>query len=241
MSLKKLKNKKIYFVISFLSILGLTILYFYSHSDGIKIGEQTWAKYNLNTTTFRNGDPIQEARTIEEWTKLGDMKVPAWCYYNNNSANGSKYGKLYNWYAVSDPRGICPKGWYVPTDDDITELINYCGGPDSAGKKLKSSSEWFDESYMNETSYLELKNGTNESGFSALPGGNRYAIGVESRENESFHFARSWGCWWTSSSSKDPEYINESAMGINMNSKNSVVAHWSYGKSSGFSCRCIME
>jgi uncharacterized protein (TIGR02145 family) len=229
------------FLIAFLIILISFYLYFEYNQDEVKIGEQIWSKYNLNTSTFRNGDPIQEATTIEEWTKLGEQKKPAWCYYLNNSSNGNKYGKLYNWYAISDPRGICPKGWYVPTDDDIMELINYCGGVDSAGKKLKSSSDWFEECSFFDPSCKEAKNGTNESGFTALPGGNRYAIGKEEIENESFHFARSWGCWWTSTNFKEDPDRSDHAMGINMNFRTAYVSHWNYWMSNGFSCRCIKD
>jgi uncharacterized protein (TIGR02145 family) len=82
----------------------------------IKIGTQTWAKKNLNVSTFKNGEVIPEAKTIEEWVKAGDDKKPAWCYYNNDPANDSIYGKLYNWYAVNDIRGLAPKGWHIPRD-----------------------------------------------------------------------------------------------------------------------------
>ena len=71
--------------------------------QSVKIGTQVWMTKNLNLDKFRNGDPIPKAETFEQWKKAGDNKQPAWCYYNNDPANGVKYGKLYNWYAVNNP------------------------------------------------------------------------------------------------------------------------------------------
>lgn len=104
----------------------------------VTIGTQVWMKENLNVSTFRNGDPIPEAKTDEEWKAAGDAKQPAWCYYDNDPNNGAKYGKLYNWYAVNDSRGLAPEGWHVPTDQEWTDLIGFLG--DDAGKKMKSKS-----------------------------------------------------------------------------------------------------
>ena len=72
--------------------------------EEIKIGKQIWMKLNLDVEVFRNGDPIPHAKTDEEWVKAGEQKKPAWCYYKNAGIYGEKYGKLYNWYAVNDPR-----------------------------------------------------------------------------------------------------------------------------------------
>jgi len=108
----------------------------------VKIGTQTWMAENLNVSTFRNGDPIPEAKTNEEWDRAGANKQPAWCYYNNDPRNGAKYGKLYNWFAINDPRGLAPEGWHVSNLDDwnILDLYNkktnlekmnfksFCGG-----------------------------------------------------------------------------------------------------------------
>ena len=102
----------------------------------IVIGNQTWMAENLNVITFRNGDTIQEVRTIEEWKAAGKQKKPAWCYNNNDSSNGSIYGKLYNFYAVSDPRGLAPNGWQIPTGNDWFELSDFLGDKKNAGSKL---------------------------------------------------------------------------------------------------------
>ena len=86
------------------------------------IGEQTWMNQNLNEPHFKNGDAIKQAKTAEEWKKAGGTGTPAWCYYNNNPKLGEKFGKLYNWYAVNDPRGLAPKGWRMATDSDWKDL-----------------------------------------------------------------------------------------------------------------------
>lgn len=82
----------------------------------VTIGNQVWMAENLNVDKFRNGDLILQAKTEEEWKKAGENKHPAWCYFDNDTANDAKYGKLYNWYAVNDPRGLAPAGWHIPTD-----------------------------------------------------------------------------------------------------------------------------
>src|SRR5258705_4009172 len=94
----------------------------------VKIGAQEWMAENLDVSKFRNGDPIPEAKTSHEWWQAGQNGKPAWCYYNNDPVMGRLYGKLYNWYAVNDPRGIPPAGWHVPGDPEWTRLTNYLGG-----------------------------------------------------------------------------------------------------------------
>ena len=146
----------------------------------VRIGTQTWAAANLNVSTFRNGDSIPEARTNKEWVAAGESGKPAWCYYNNDPAIGLKYGKLYNWYAVNDPRGLAPVGWTLLSDADWAKLINYLGGQGVAGSKMKSTSRWSDGN-----------NGTNETGFTGFPGGYRV-------ENGTFLNIGSIGTWWSS-------------------------------------------
>jgi uncharacterized protein (TIGR02145 family) len=152
-----------------------------------EIGNQIWMTENLNIDHFRNGDPIPEARTAEEWIKAGENNQPAWCYYENRTVqddpdNGTKYGKLYNWYAVNDRRGLAPKGWHIPTDDEWTILTNYLGGEDVAAKKLKSKTGW-----------KENGNGSNKSGFNGLPSGYRHPT-----LEMPYNLGQS-GLWWTTS------------------------------------------
>ena len=151
-------------------------------SGSVSIGSQVWQTKNLNVDRFRNGDPIPEARTKEEWGAAEKRGQPAWCYYENNASNGSIYGKLYNWYAATDSRGICPAGWHVPSDKEWTVLTNYLGGEDVAGSKMKATG----------TAYWQTSNigVTNESGFSALPGGYRIYDG-------SFKGIRNYAFFWS--------------------------------------------
>jgi len=156
----------------------------------VMIDTQGWAVANLNVSTFRNGDTIPEARTNQEWVKAGESGKPAWCYYNNDPATGQKFGKLYNWFAVNDPRGLAPEGWTIASSDDWSKLAYFLGGPDAAGGKLKSTDGWIDGN-----------NGTNGSGFAGLPGGYRI-------ENGLFKNSGSIGTWWSSTESKSVSAID---------------------------------
>jgi len=89
----------------------------------VKIGNQKWMTENLNVEYFRNGDPVPEVKSDSDWKRVGEDKKPAWCYYDNDSANGGIYGRLYNWYAVIDPRGLAPEGWHVSSDEEWSNLI----------------------------------------------------------------------------------------------------------------------
>jgi hypothetical protein len=145
----------------------------------VTIGTQVWTSTNLDVSTFRNGDPIPQAKTDAEWKGAGENKQPAWCYYDNDPSNGTKYGKLYNWYSVNDPRGLAPKGYHIPTDAEWTKLSDYLG-ESGAGTEMKSTSGWKNDG-----------NGNNSSGFSGLPGGSRYNDGT-------FDNIGKGGNWWSS-------------------------------------------
>lgn len=127
----------------------------------VQIGNQVWTSRNLDVATFRNGDSIPQVRSNEEWERAGKEKKPAWCYYANDKNNGEKYGRMYNWYAVNDPRGLCPKGWHIPTSDEWIKLENFIGIP-VVGLQIKNNTGWNSNG-----------NGNNKSGFSAMPGGYR--------------------------------------------------------------------
>ena len=154
-------------------------------ASSVKIGTQVWATENLNVDRFRNGDPIPQAKTNEEWLRAGENQQPAWCYYENDPKNGETYGKLYNWYAVNDQRGLAPPGWHIPTDEEWTQLTTFLGGKEVAGEKMKSTNGW--------NEYLgKIGNGTNTSGFSGLPGGYR-------DDGGKFLGVGGYGDWWSSS------------------------------------------
>jgi uncharacterized protein (TIGR02145 family) len=184
----------------------------------VKIGTQVWMTENLNVSSFRNGDPIPQAKTEEEWEKAGENEQPAWCYYDNDPANGTKYGKLYNWYAVNDPRGLAPKRWHIPTDAEWTLLTDHLGGMDIAGTKMKSTSGWWDN-----------RNSTNSSGFSGLPGGYRYG-------NVTFYNIGKFGYWWSST-----EYNTSNAWLRNLYYDSGNVDRYIHDKGEGFSVRCLRD
>ncbi|MBK7713616.1 MAG: fibrobacter succinogenes major paralogous domain-containing protein [Bacteroidales bacterium] len=184
----------------------------------IRIDTQEWMIINLNIEFFRNGDPIPEAKSDEEWRKAGEESKPAWCYYENKSENGSKYGRLYNWYAVTDPRGIAPAGWHVSSDAEWRNTTDFLGGEDAAGTKMKSSSGWTEDG-----------NGTNESGFTGLPGGCRDLNGRFSRID-------SIGYWWSST-----EYDTALAWYRCIDKSPYYVYRTNYYKQNGLSVRCIRD
>ena len=184
----------------------------------VKIGEQIWMTKNLNVDKFRNGDPIPHAKTSEEWEEAAENGQPAWCYYDNDPANGKKYGRLYNWYAINDPRGLAPEGWKIPTDADWSQLTDFLGGHSAAGSKMKSSGGWDKNG-----------NGTNDSGFSALPGGLRYSYGE-------FKYLGEYGYWLSSE-----EYTKNSAQARFLVYRNNGIGRFYLTKGKGFSVRCIRD
>ena len=188
--------------------------------NSVKIGNQIWMTENLNLDRFRNGDIIPEAKTAEEWIAAGNTKSPAWCYYDNDPKNGKKYGKLYNWYAVNDTRGLAPDGWHVPTDLEWPLLEFNLG--DDAGKKMKSSSGWNHNG-----------NGTNSSGFSGLPGGDR-------DYNGKFYEEGSIANWWSASENN----VWSPSEDITFAFSYGVSNTWDNGmgnKGHGLSIRCVKD
>lgn len=187
----------------------------------VTIGKQVWMTENLKVNTFKNGDSITEAKTDEEWKKASENQQPAWCYYNNDPNNGEKYGKLYNWYAVNDPRGLAPQGYHIPTDAEWSILSNYLGA--TSGGKIKSTSGW-----------NENANGSNESGFNAFPGGCRVAINALAPNG----FANMGDeCDWWSSTENDKEF----AWFYNLNNTDGSLFRSFTNKSIGYSIRCLRD
>ena len=184
----------------------------------IKIGEQVWMLKNLDAGNFRNGDPIPEAKTDEEWVKAGKEGKPAWCYYENKLDSGMKYGRLYNWYAISDPRGIAPNGWHVPTDTEWSMATLFLGGEDAAGTKMKSPKGWTHDG-----------NGTNESGFTGFPAGSRDRFGK-------FDYVGHVTYWWCATS-----YDHEFAWYRVIDEVPWYVYRTNFYKQNGYSVRCIRD
>jgi uncharacterized protein (TIGR02145 family) len=184
----------------------------------IRIDTQEWMVKNLNVEFFRNGDPIPEARSDEEWRKAGQDGKPAWCYYENKPENGGRYGRLYNWYAVIDKRGLAPDGWHVSSDAEWRNTTDFLGGEDAAGTKMKSSNGWTDDG-----------NGTNESGFTGLPAGCRDL-------NGRFGYIDKIGYWWSST-----EYDPTLAWYRCIDKSPYYVYRTNYYKQNGLSVRCIRD
>lgn len=165
-------------------------------AEDVVIGTQKWMQVNLNVDHYKNGDPIRHAVTNEEWIDAGNKGEGAWCYYNNDSIHGAKYGKLYNWYAVNDPRGLAPIGWKVPSDNDWKKLEIELGlsqiQADSAGYRGTNEGGMLKDTTYNDWPAPNL-GASNSIGFTALPSGNRDADGTFANFALQVY-------WWTSTS-----------------------------------------
>src|SRR4030042_1738851 len=185
----------------------------------VKIGEQTWMAENLRTIHYRDGSEIPNVTEPVAWAGL---TAGGYCYYDNDTLNRSTYGALYNWFAVVDQRQICPAGWHVPTDAEWSILENILGGSGYAGMKMKEIGQvhWANPNL----------GATNESGFTALPGGSRYW----SFQNDFFNMEY-YGVFWTSS---ELNVDSQSAWYRYLYSNGVDVARNTWWKMTGFSVRC---
>lgn len=184
----------------------------------VTIGTQVWIVENLKVTHYKNGDPILNVNDDTQWNSL---TTEAYSYYDNDSNNADIYGCLYNWYAANDSRNICPTGWHVPTKEEWTILEMYLGESSVAGGKMK------------ETGTIHWKSpntgATNESGFSALPGG--YS------GNEGFlGIIGDYGNWWSVTE------FGEVGIWVLYLAYDSSDVNWAAGDNNmGFSIRCISD
>lgn len=184
----------------------------------LKIGEKIWKLKNLDVTKFKNGDPIKEAKTIDEWKSACENNEPAWCCYENNPENLKKYGVLYNWFAVTDPRGLCPEGWSVPSENDWKDLVNSLGGSNIAGEAMKCKNEWNIDTSADNT-----------SGFSALPSGLRDA-------NGDFLGLNQTAIWWTST-----EWIGNKVCTYVLEAGQNFCIDYPANKDVAHSVRCVKD
>ena len=195
----------------------------------IIIGDQEWMMENLKVTHYRNGDPIPHLTGNNEWASTWSG---AYCVYDNDPSYSNTYGNLYNWFAVDDPRGLAPEGWHVPThddwhaDNDWSELVDYLGGSVVAGGKMKSTGSieagdglWYAPNF----------GATNESGFTALPGGYK-----SSAYGGYFGDIGFYANFWSSS-----DLDSNDAWNIRLNFYDSQFYNFSPYKKYGFSIRCI--
>jgi len=205
----------------------------------VQIGDQVWFAENLRTMVYANGDPIPAnlSDNVWTWTTSGAMAVYGEDYDEDGPSCSddspdidacdevqslAEYGRLYNWYAVNDARGLCPTGWHVPTDEEWTELEGYItsqGFDGTEGTALKSTTGWHDGS-----------NGTDDFGFSALPSGLRINWG-----NLGFAYAGQYGNWWSSSPN------GSDARGVVLGYDVSDIYLGDYNRRSGFSVRCLWD
>ena len=184
----------------------------------IKIGNQIWMTQNLNVDKFRNGDPIPHARTKRQWRKAAKAGEPAWCYYGSDSYLGGKNGRLYNWHAVNDPRGLAPDGWRIPNLEEWEQLVTELGGKSSAGLAMKSSEDWRPNG-----------NGTNSSGFNGRPAGFRNADGI-------YYFLGEYAKWWTAT-----EGDTKNAWSHFLCHGSKLAVKYYMHKGYGLSVRCVKE
>lgn len=191
-----------------------------SNYPGVTICTQVWMDKNLDVTNYRNGDPIPYVTDQAVWTTL---TTGAWCYYNNDPSTNATYGKLYNWYALNDPRGLTPVGWHVASDAEWSTLATCLGGSAIAGGKMKVTGT---------TTWASPNNANNSSGFAALPGGIRI-----NDANNFFVDLNYFSHFWTST-----EVNNQPAFVITRfitNSSETLTQYIGFPKSYGLSVRCI--
>jgi uncharacterized protein (TIGR02145 family) len=185
----------------------------------VHIGNQCWTQSNLNVTKFRNGDDIANLTNGSQWSGTPPSATGAWCSYNNNSANDATNGKLYNWYAVNDSRGLCPTGWHVPSDGEWTTLTNGLGGTSVAGGAMKTTTGWTSPN----------TGATNSSGFTGRATGFRSS-------SASFSNQGSAAYWWTSTDAGSGYAWSRGLLNYL-----SSVERYDYYKNHGFSVRCVKD
>jgi uncharacterized protein (TIGR02145 family) len=218
-------------IFSFIAMTAITLVSYGQAPKQVTIGTQVWMAENLNVDKFRNGDPIPNAKTLEEWMQFYVNKQPAWSYYENDPANEEKYGKLYNWYAVNDSRGIAPKGWHVASLIEWENLISSQGGfTEETAKKFIDARDWG----------ISESQKSNDFNFNAKPGGGIIPVG--SMGNLYYEESGKSAYWWTSTKSNGIPaakviYIQTNTyqgLSIDFNSNE-------YGHGLGLSVRCIKD
>ena len=200
------------------------------------IGNQHWMADNLNTSKYNDGTKIQNLTNREDWSSC---VIGSWVFYDNDPKN-AYLGKLYSWYTVSEEhngnKNVCPSGWKVPSKDDFDELLNYLGGKEVAGQKMKSL-----ESPTGWSTNVNFNKNTNTSKFSAVPGGERNFSDFNS--NSDFMYKRIYGNYWTSTLETPGNLNTAISLGLSYSSDkvdlDNSHALWVNSTSNGYSIRCI--
>jgi len=188
----------------------------------VTIGEQVWMVENLKVTHYRNGEPIAHVTDSSAWT---NTTSGAYCNYDNDTSNAAVYGRLYNWYAVDDDNNIAPEGWHVPSHAEWELLVDYLGGYEVAGGKIKEAGteHWLDPN----------SGATNESGFTALPGGNR-------NYGHDFNVMGGYGGFW-SSTERQEQHGSDDAINRSLSFGIPWIIPEYRPKDVGLSIRCIKD
>lgn len=237
-----------------LSLEGLEYYFVYQKKNRpvVVIGSQHWMLENLHVTTFQNGDSIPFINSKKDWEIATENKQPAWCYYDDDSVYNDKFGILYNWYAVNDPRGLAPKGWKIASEKDFSVLNEYLGN--DSGKKMKYSDYWLPfgcvicnqkkegiskckackgKKYLSSQPFTGV--GNNHSGFRAMPGGSRFSTGEFDAWSKESQLGR-FGFWWCSNSQNEKlaNYVELK------NTSDMFDLYGTKDKGTGMSVRCIL-
>lgn len=216
-----LRDKTKFFLLIVIIIFGASLsLSQVTDIDGnayktVIIGNQEWMAENLKVEHYRNGDPIPRVQDQRDWSKL---ITSAWCYYENDATNGIIYGNLYNWFVVNDTRGLAPEGWHVPSANEWNILIDYLGGWEVAGSKLKAKTLWDSPN----------KGATNKTGFTGLPGGLLYSGYFQGIGFITYY--------WSST-----EYGSFKAYLYTLSSFSTAMDEWPESQRLGISVRCIKD
>ena len=189
----------------------------------VPIGRQKWLRENLRVTHYRNGDSVPNVTPDTQWKILTNG---GFCIYDNLSSNGSTYGNLYNWFALSDSRGLCPSGWHVPSDPEWAELGDSLGGTPVAGGKLKSTGTIEQGTGL---WYVPNTDATNSSGFTGLPGGYRINYGT-------YYSMGNVAYFWSSS-----DTVPDNAWNFVLDANNAELKRIFNFKTNGFSVRCCKD
>jgi uncharacterized protein (TIGR02145 family) len=222
----------ILFPFCFLNIFFIQISAQENHSQTVenytttKIGNAIWATSNLAVSKFRNGDIIPQAKNKEDWKRASIDQTPIWSYYNFDSVKYAQYGKLYNWYAVSDSRGITPSGFHIPSVeewDGLISTIREMPNDNNVGQQLKTKMGW------------SSGGGENKLNFNGFP------LGIGGGMSGDFFWFGEKCFFWSSSDTSFGNVVSEQAWCFNLAFFNDELNQLLQHKSMGLLIRCVKD